>query len=111
VSNNEELWFARMTPDGFAPLEPVELKNRLTIGRDSSCDLTADDSFISKFHASITHVLNEDGKWMTAVRDDGSTNGVFVNDRKVIIAPLRSGDVIRCGKTEWVMTSKKVDPS
>ena len=34
-----------------------------------------------------------------AVRDLGSTNGTFVNERRVQKAPLRNGDEVRFGNT------------
>jgi pSer/pThr/pTyr-binding forkhead associated (FHA) protein len=68
----------------------------VTIGRSSSCDISVDDSEISRRHAEVT---NHEGTLV--VRDLDSTNGTKVNGR-TIGAPtaLTAGDVILIGNTE-----------
>ena len=68
----------------------------VTIGRSSSCDISVDDSEISRRHAEVT---SHEGTLV--VRDLDSTNGTKVNGR-TIGAPtaLTAGDVILIGNTE-----------
>ena len=77
---------------GTAPHD-VELQGTVAVlGRDPSCDLVLSDSKCSRRHAVL-----EAGPQGIVVRDAGSANGVFVNDKKVERAALREGDVIRLG--------------
>jgi hypothetical protein len=77
---------------GAAPHD-VELQGTVAVlGRDPSSDLVLSDSKCSRRHAVL-----EAGPQGIVIRDAGSANGVFVNDKKVERAPLREGDVIRLG--------------
>jgi transcriptional regulator with AAA-type ATPase domain len=67
----------------------------VTVGRDESCEGVLPGQEISRRHAE----LRVDGP-VLSVRDLQSHNGVFVNGRRVADAPLRPGDVLRCG--EWL---------
>ena len=49
-----------------------------TIGRSSTCDLVIDDPRVSRVHATILAGL--DG---ALIKDAGSQNGVFVNERRI----------------------------
>ena len=72
-----------------------ELTDELTIGRAQKCHLVLDDSYVSQSHARI---FSRDDQYL--VEDLGSTNGTYVNRRK-ITAPteLHRGDQIKIGKT------------
>jgi len=55
------------------------LSNVLTVGRNEDCDISVpEDSFMSGLHARIE--VRPDGAWVV---DLGSTNGSFVNGRRV----------------------------
>lgn len=72
-----------------------------TIGRDDSNDVPlGDDLRVSRTHAQIT---NRDGQWLLI--DLGSKNGTFVNARSVSTHPLRDGDEIRIGGSNWQFRS------
>jgi pSer/pThr/pTyr-binding forkhead associated (FHA) protein len=77
------------------------LDGNMQIGRAEACHVKLDDTYVSQFHA---RVFGKDGAW--CVEDLGSTNGTFLNDRKVT-APevLRAGDRIRMGKTTLELRS------
>jgi len=64
-----------------------------TIGRSPSADLHIEDSGISRRHA---RVVREPGGQI-AVEDLGSTNGTFVNGRRVTRAVLCEGDRVQVG--------------
>lgn len=71
------------------------LSGTLQIGRDRSCHIQPDDTYISQQHARVT---NRNGSWV--VEDLGSTNGTYLNQRKVTVpTEISPGDRIRVGKT------------
>ena len=53
------------------------------IGREQGCAVRFEDPTVSRNHARVDHV---DGRWM--IRDLGSTNGTFVDGRRIDEAPL-----------------------
>ena len=63
------------------------------IGRGLSADLHLDDSSVSRRHAIL--VPRPTG---ARILDDRSSNGTFVNGRRVQQADLRDGDVIVVGR-------------
>lgn len=66
--------------------------SRLTAGRLDSCDLTIDDSTVSREHAAF--VRRGDSWWVV---DLGSTNGTRVNGRQAAEHPIGPGDRIELG--------------
>jgi pSer/pThr/pTyr-binding forkhead associated (FHA) protein len=71
------------------------------VGRDPSCDILINDPSISRRHCQFT--LDADGALV--VRDLGSTNGVYVEDRRVSKAIVRPGEIVQIGsvllRPEW----------
>jgi pSer/pThr/pTyr-binding forkhead associated (FHA) protein len=66
-----------------------------SLGRAPDCTIVLEDGAASKRHCSI-----EKAKDSYVLRDLGSTNGTFLNDRPVIAdMPLRHGDEILVGDT------------
>lgn len=72
----------------------------ITLGRDSSCDITVNDIAASRKHAEFR--TNPQGQWI--VTDLGSTNGTMVNGETIATQPLYVGDVITIGKTDFEFT-------
>jgi len=66
------------------------------IGTAPPADIIINDGFMSTQHAQI--LCSPSG--FTLV-DDGSTNGCYVNDRKVVKHELVDNDVITLGKTDF----------
>ncbi|MEV1332600.1 FHA domain-containing protein [Micromonospora costi] len=68
----------------------------LVIGRAPTADVVVPDPHLSRRHAEVW--LAPDG---ASVRDLGSTNGTWLNDRRISgVEQLADGDVIRLGRTE-----------
>jgi two-component system cell cycle response regulator len=67
---------------------------KFSIGRDRECDLQLEDTDVSRKHAIIDVIA---GEYM--IIDQGSTNGLMVNDKRIERSQLRSGDQVRLGKT------------
>lgn len=90
-------------PEKLVVVSPSEKKgaefalpDEVTVGRAGGCAvLLTDDTFVSQLHA---RVFRRDGTLF--VEDLGSTNGTFVNGKKVT-APvtIRKGDKVQFGRT------------
>ena len=81
-------WFRRR-PAGL--LEGA-VGGRLTLGRSSECQLVFADDTVSRRHAELRLV---EGRWM--LRDLGSSNGTWVNGRRVMEAEVAPGDDVQLG--------------
>ena len=81
-------------------LEPAAVAGRaeplaaeMTIGRGSGCTIVIEDHFISSVH---TRVFRREDNWL--VEDLGSTNGTYLNRKKVTGATvIHRGDQIQVG--------------
>ncbi|MEW6717697.1 MAG: FHA domain-containing protein [Chloroflexota bacterium] len=72
------------------PLDRVEL----SVGRETGNDITISDAEISRRHALLTR--QPDGRY--ALEDLGSTNGTFVNGKRLTTTHiLRAGDTVMFG--------------
>jgi len=72
---------------------------RLSIGRGRDNDLQLNDASVSKIHAAM--MLNREGTLLVA--DTGSTNGTFINGRRIGYGESRQidiGDVVGFGDIE-----------
>jgi hypothetical protein len=74
------------------------------IGRAESCDITFDDITVSRLHSEL---IRHDGKYV--VRDSGSLNGTYVNQRRVEVMELRQGDELQIGKFRLVFLESAED--
>jgi hypothetical protein len=82
---------------GFRPgRELILAKPKITIGRAEGTDIPLfGDAGVEKLHASI---LEEQGGYL--LEDAGTPGGTYVNDQRITgRAALKSGDVIRVGKS------------
>jgi pSer/pThr/pTyr-binding forkhead associated (FHA) protein len=80
---------------GLVALQVYQLENKpggVRIGRADGADIRVPTVNTSRHHARLTLV---DGGWWIA--DDGSTSGVFVNERKSTDHRLAHGDEVRLG--------------
>ena len=76
--------------------EEFPLGEEVTVGRAGGCGVPIpDDTFVSQVHA---RVFRRDGDLY--VEDLGSTNGTYLNKRKITTAAaMRKGDKLQIGKT------------
>lgn len=93
------MWILRTVTDG----EPEQVFRILpggvrTVGRAAGADFSIDGALISRIHCRFTASPGGD----LEVRDLDSTNGTFVNGKRVQIAQLASGDRIQIGRVELV---------
>lgn len=72
---------------------------RLNVGRVGDNDLSLNDGSVSKVHAAV--LMNQEGTLLVA--DTGSTNGTFINGRRISYGEARAieaGDVVSFGDVE-----------
>ncbi|RJP21243.1 MAG: GGDEF domain-containing protein [Candidatus Abyssobacteria bacterium SURF_5] len=74
-------------------------RNEAVIGRDDDCAIQLSDARISRRHSKIVGDPGRTAAPYFRLMDLGSTNGTFLNDRKIKEAVLTDGDRIRVGST------------
>ncbi|PLY03804.1 MAG: hypothetical protein C0623_00185 [Desulfuromonas sp.] len=79
-------------------------KDLITVGRNLKNDIQIDNLAVSNFHA---HIVCQMGHFF--VEDLGSTNGTFVNDRKISKWALADNDVMTIGKHTIVFLDEEVN--
>ena len=87
-------------PDGRV----VTVADGLTLGRVHSCDVVVDDGKVSRRHARL---VVEGG--VVEVEDLGSSNGTFLNGKRVARRLVRDGDVIQIGGTRIVFREQSAE--
>jgi hypothetical protein len=93
---------ARITQQNGTREVPLIFKpggRRLNVGRASDNELTLNDGSVSKIHAAL--LMTAEGTLLVA--DTGSTNGTFINGRRIAYGESRlieDGDVIGFGDVE-----------
>jgi pSer/pThr/pTyr-binding forkhead associated (FHA) protein len=73
----------------------VSPRSTKTVGRARLADFVLDAALVSRLHCRL-----EAGDEALEVVDLESTNGTFVNDKRVTRAKLVSGDRLRVGRVE-----------
>ena len=66
-----------------------------TIGRSTGAEFIIDAPLVSRLHCQLSATDQT-----LQVKDLDSTNGTFVNDRRITFAKLLSGDRLRVGRVE-----------
>ena len=91
------LTLAEATPVDGPVGRVVPIDRPLTIGRRAECEIVLQDDAVSGRHARIAW---DTDTWQ--VEDLASTNGTFVNGRRVTRPTrLKSGDALRVGNATW----------
>lgn len=85
----------RLLHKGVPILERNLIRGRLQIGRAPDSDLQIESHFVSRHHCQV--VTNEE---LSIIEDVKSTNGLYVNDRRVRYHRLRDGDIALIGEHE-----------
>ena len=85
------MWILQ-SAEGTFRLPPGAVK---TVGRATGADFIVDAALVSRVHCRLT--ASDDA---LEVIDLSSTNGTFVNDKRVEKASLLNGDRLRVGRVE-----------
>ena len=75
-----------------------------TVGRAARADFIVDRALVSRIHCRLTADNDK-----VEVEDLASTNGTFVNDKRVERARLASGDRLRVGRIELQVHQEDTD--
>jgi adenylate cyclase len=94
-----------ISPDGTQSFD-LKMHAPLIVGRAPTCDLSVADPTISRRHAEL--VVDDE---QVTLRDLGSSNGTFVNGRKVAAATLEVDDLIAFGKVAFRLAAWVPTPS
>ena len=86
--------------DGPQTGELFQLKGRCIVGKAPDCDVVLNDPSISGKHAEFIA-----GRTGFRVNDLGSTNGTYVNDKKITSHDLVDNDNVRLGRTNFKFKS------
>jgi hypothetical protein len=85
-------WVVFIDEEGL-PLQDIRLtKEKSILGKGDEADVQVADDFASKLHTLI--YFEKDAFYIS---DLGSTNGTFLNEKKVMKEALKDGDHIRIG--------------
>jgi pSer/pThr/pTyr-binding forkhead associated (FHA) protein len=77
-----------------------------TVGRAVGADFIIDAGLVSRVHCRLTVLPGGE----LEVRDLDSTNGTFVNGRRIDAAVLVSGDTLRIGRVDLIAVSHPDPP-
>jgi len=77
----------------------------MIIGRSQRCDLHIDDDSVSGTHARLDY--RGEKFWLV---DLGSTNGTFINEKRIRESTLADGDKIRFGTRKYVFEGGSIIP-
>jgi pSer/pThr/pTyr-binding forkhead associated (FHA) protein len=89
------MWILQ-SPEGTFRLKSGAIK---TVGRAPRADFILDVALVSRLHCRLTA-----GDDQLEVVDLKSTNGTYVNDKRIEKAKLATGDKLRIGRVELTVT-------
>ena len=73
-----------------------------TLGRATGAEFIVDFALVSRLHCQLTATADS-----LEVKDLGSTNGTFVNGKRVKTSALKSGDKLSIGRCELVVSREE----
>jgi general secretion pathway protein A len=88
--------------DGQLLGEHIIDKDRVMIGRDADNDIPIKAEYVSRHHAQVT--VEQGACW---IADLNSTNGTFVNGRRIKKRILRDGDTVQIGRHRLTYSNPK----
>lgn len=93
--------FALLTVEGVPPGAVYVVEGTSRIGRSDENDIVLNDPSVSRTHAVVEIAADR-----VRLRDLDSTNGTFLNGRRIRAAALRDGDEVRMGNTRLRFEAK-----
>ncbi|HET6431192.1 FHA domain-containing protein [Dyella sp.] len=88
--------------EGLGTVRFALRSGRQTLGRRSDNDIVVNEPSVSASHA---WVINQQGHYV--IMNTLSTNGTFVNGKRVHEAVLKHGDCVRLGQAEFVFLTRE----
>jgi hypothetical protein len=92
--------------DPGSPSAPIAVTAGLRVGRHPNCDLVLEDASISRLHAKVEERAGE-----FVLVDAGSTNGLWIDGRRVALVPLELGRRFAIGKLEFEVAGAGSGPA
>jgi pSer/pThr/pTyr-binding forkhead associated (FHA) protein len=96
---NTNFW---LVCDPLPPI-PVGRKPTLTAGRSDECDLVLPHKEVSRVHG----LIKVRGKTLVVYEDEGSSNGSYLNGRRISSSSLKVGDTLTLGPYEVSIRSNE----
>lgn len=85
-------------------VDHIELRQGdMKVGRKPGCDVLIDNLAVSGEHANIFTVGGD-----SFIQDLGSTNGTFINNKRITKHHLRDGDTVTIGKHSLIYLSENM---
>jgi ABC transport system ATP-binding/permease protein len=84
---------------------PVRAQGTATVGRAKSNSVVVEDALASRVHAILQFTPAG-----LEIRDNGSSNGTFVNGSLITSSKLRDGDIVTIGNTDLLTTGQTLVP-
>jgi pSer/pThr/pTyr-binding forkhead associated (FHA) protein len=92
------MWILRTVGDGGEQVFRLLAGTARTVGRATGADFIVDAALVSRVHCRVTALQTGE----LEVKDLESTNGTFVNGKRVNEARISPGDRIQVGRVELV---------
>lgn len=70
-----------------------------TVGRSPGAEFIVEAALVSRLHCQLTATADS-----LHIKDLGSTNGTFVNGKRVMSAELKDGDKVAVGRLELTVS-------
>lgn len=89
-----QMWILETDPAGRATFR-IPVGAVKTIGRSTGAEFMLDAPLVSRLHCQLSATDDT-----LEVKDLDSTNGTFVNDKRITSAKLQAGDRLKIGRVE-----------
>jgi len=99
------MWILKPSQEEDVPTFRVSPGGIKTVGRAPRADFILDVVLVSRLHCRL-----EAGDHTLEVIDLSSTNGTYVNDKRIERATLASGDRLRIGRVELTVARSNDAP-
>ncbi len=94
------MWILETNDPSIEPLKfRLPTGSVKTIGRSTGAEFIVDAALVSRLHCQLTATVDS-----VQVKDLDSTNGTFVNGKRVSSAELKDGDRLGVGRCELVVS-------
>lgn len=93
------MWILRSTNEEVERILRVTPGTPRTVGRGPRADFVVEAALLSRVHCRLLATQTE-----LTVEDLSSTNGTFVNDRRVSQSALQTGDRLKLGRLELAVS-------
>jgi pSer/pThr/pTyr-binding forkhead associated (FHA) protein len=105
TDNSQTQWKLRSTASWMEG-KNIAVKSRMVIGRESNCDIPIPIEHLSRKHAELFFEGNQ-----LYIKDLNSSNGTYLNGKKISKAKLNPGDKIKLDVVSFEIIGPEHDPN